>query len=800
MSKRNKIEIILSATDKGVKTAFSRINANVAKSVKAVTAFNKEANNGLRVITALEGAVGGLVGAFVGMAALRSAGNIMKDAGDAGFNLQASLRAAAREFDNIGNLDSWGKAVERLSGKLKVYSDIDLKNAASRTIDMTKRLGLSAAQMERVIELTGDLSAGKVDLENGIERVTAALRGEAEASEYLGLTLNENYVKAWYNAHGAMQGAWKDLTDLQKAQVRYNVFLEQAAPMQGRAAESVNTFSGALKLARKEIENAVAGNQDAVAAMKDLAAVIRENSDDLGQFVSSLVTAAARTAEWVLKNKEVVLSIGEWVVKTYALFKAFQVLGAGINILKGVNAAFMVMTGSSIMTGLAGLRAAIAAVEVGTSALAVAFKGFLVLAAADAVLKIIRLVSILWDWKKAMDELAEAQQRAAEQKAWIDPQITAKLREINQAMGTNYRTMDELFAAQKRGEVAYDELTGTWVKGAAEMTAATERQAAAAKQATGAALDAMKRKYRQYADEIKRIQDEIAGREKSLAEQLRAMSRSGMSDINAWRDRKKEAQEYEQAAKKAAEAGNFEEAVKLADQAKAAYADLNREVKDGEEVIVSKQEALETSMDGVKRAGELAVATLKQQQDAAAKMMDDLTGKSGMQDLSKGMDESKRQWLKNWQAMRDATMHELDQVEQRIRKITTDKHMTIYVNEVVKKAVGGMIRAATGGKLAGYGGGDRIPALLEAGEFIVRKEVVARLGGGFFHALNNFQLPKMPRFATGGPVGAAAGGGSSININLTMPTGNSYQVQSDPMTADRMLRDIARMRRLRSGA
>lgn len=193
---------------------------------------------------------------------------MLQDAGQAAYNLEASLKAASREFGNVGGQRQWEQTIDRLSGKLRVYSKTDLQLAVSRTVDMTKRLGLSAEQMERVIELTGDLSAGKTTLEGGIERVTAALRGEAEASEYLGLTLNETYVKSWYEAKGAMQGAWKDLTDLEKAQIRYNVFLEQAIPMQGRAAASTKTFAGALAYARKEINDAVTENKDVASALR----------------------------------------------------------------------------------------------------------------------------------------------------------------------------------------------------------------------------------------------------------------------------------------------------------------------------------------------------------------------------------------------------------------------------------------------------------------------------------------------------------------------------------------------------
>jgi len=59
----------------------------------------------------------------------------------------------------------------------------------------------------------------------------------------------------------------------------------------------------------------------------------------------------------------------------------------------------------------------------------------------------------------------------------------------------------------------------------------------------------------------------------------------------------------------------------------------------------------------------------------------------------------------------------------------------------------------TGGSLPGYGGGDRVKALLEAGEFVVRKEAVRKYGTGFLNSVNNMQVPSgRMKFQDGGAV------------------------------------------------
>lgn len=61
-----------------------------------------------------------------------------------------------------------------------------------------------------------------------------------------------------------------------------------------------------------------------------------------------------------------------------------------------------------------------------------------------------------------------------------------------------------------------------------------------------------------------------------------------------------------------------------------------------------------------------------------------------------------------------------------------------------------------------YGGGDKVPALLEKGEFVIRKEMVRRFGEGFFHGINRRGV--IPKFASGGLVGGIGGGDYSTRI------------------------------------
>ena len=826
MAKKNNIELILSARDEG-------LTAVMRKGQTAVNAFTKEAGSGGRILDGMRGQVLQLVGAFAGFSAISQVSVMLAQADKNAYAFTASLKAANREFD-VGSAGDWEATISRLSEKLKIYSESDLRGAASRTVDMTKRLGLSSDQMERMIELTGDLSAGRTTLEGGIERVTAALRGEAESSEFLGLTLNETYVTAWHEAHNAHNVAWKDLSDLEKAQVRYNVFLEQASAMQGRAAESTKTYSGAIALVRKEVADGIANNEDLVESLNEIGKALRENSGDLGKFAGDIASGAAKVITFVANNREMLIEVAKYGI-------AFGVAAKVVSLLagtwRGLNAAMIVMTGLQIVPWLRALEARTLATGVALTVVQIGFVGIMgAVAAFFAAYK-------AGEWL-AMHEQIAGIAAATKELEQNQKTLASQFVKISQSTGVTVTSMKELDQAVAENRIHYDDLTGTWKAGAKAQASATKESATAVKRVQGEALDAMKKKYKEYATEIKRLQDEIVGREKSLYDQLRAMARTGMTDVNAWKDLKRQAEEYEQKAKDAAAAGDWTAAIAAADSAKELYSQLNTEVKEGEQVLISQPEALKTAMDGVERAAGISIEAMKKQQEAAAKSMDDLVKDADFQDLSAGMDDAEKQWLKNWETMRVSAMKDIAAVEESIVALVS-KDRTVYVNvkEVVQKATGGLIggynlggmiqKLATGGgvrnilrggSLGGYGGGDRRLLLGEDGEVMIRKESVLaagtraalafnagrwdivvnellkKIGGvnGYMTGGMLGMLPGIPRLAAGGMVNSGSTG-ETININLSLPGGGApVRVQADRMNAAELLRQMQRMQRLAS--
>lgn len=827
MAANKEYRIIINAVGKGIRATTKNLSEGMTRGKKAMTAFNAAATKGRRVSNQLTSSIKGLVGAYAGWQGVTGAVRIIKDADQATFNLSSSVKAANREFENTGNLDEWQQRIDSLSKRLVIYSDTALKNAAARTVDMTKRLGLEADQMEELIARAGDLGAGKVDLEGAIERVSAAMRGEAESAEYLGLTLNENYIKDWYEANAATETAWKNLTDVQKAQVRYQVFLEQTNEMQGRAADSAKTLGGAWQLVKKEIDNAVSDNKEVVAAMNQVAQSLRDNAGEIGRAVAGLVTAGAKAAELAIKWKNVIIAIGGTTV-------VYGVLEKLVGMVKGINAAFAVMTGSSLLTWLARARAgfqalagAIAASSLALGALVAAFTVGLAAIATDVYLVIKAVKEHNAEWKRAIEhnkqlkrqyegfknirivpqnlgnlgqkELKELQERLYKARAYYQmfvQELEGKAKEKTYlgAMSHEAKEAEEqLDGARARLTEIRDWIAKVESQSGFEKTkediAASDQALKTFKKTAKEAYSAAEAQAKKYGEKIKEINQSIADRELSLQDKIRELRRQNMSDERAAADLRLQAIEKEQAAREAlakyrrsGSERDLELARRFAGEAESSWT----QYADG------GKEATEEAIGGLKRVNETLDQADKIKINTFQKMKDD--AEKAMTDIQDMVDHINA----NIKLEVPVLLKNLEKARNEINSLIRDetKHIKIKVSKSTseERAAGGRVGMAKGGRFPGDSKKDSIPVLARPGEGFVRNEALkvwdSRFGRGFFEAINapwsaagksliqalsgRIQMPKMPNlapsrpaptraFATGGRV---SGPGEVFTLNL----------------------------------
>lgn len=341
----------------------------------------------------------------------------------------------------------------------------------------------------------------------------------------------------------------------------------------------------------------------------------------------------------------------------------------------------------------------------------------------------------------------------------------------------------------------------------------------------------IKGEYAKMAGEVKNILAEIADREQSLGEELREMGRSTMAPESAWEDLRKEAEEYYNAAEKAAGQGSFDDAVKLADKAKEKYKALNREVKSGDRLLISHQRALKTAMAGVERAGKLAIQSLQQEKESITEQAAELARQAG------GFSDN---WSKAWQSFLQDGKMSVAALGKEIDRLIKRRTLTINLEIKERKSShspqgfrhGGRINAqrlASGGRvtaynglsglvLRGFGGGDRRHVLAEDGEVMIRKEAVRQAGLTAALAFNagrwdvvleelTRRIPSPIRRQSGGVISSGLGsspqfaaggiGGNPTNItmNINFTGGIGHNQREIRQQAKRLMQELEQMYR-----
>lgn len=199
---------------------------------------------------------GALTGVQIGLSLFTSAGAAARDAIGGAVQAQAeaqrTARATAAAYGALAN--SFTRFASALSSQTGFTKESILEAALSaRTL--STNYGLTIQQTQRLIQVSADLARVRgIGVAEAFERVQSAIRGEAEASEFLGLTLNATFLKN--NAmNGSLKTTFEAMTDAQKAQVVYGEVLRQTAVFQGLAASSAGGLDDAMNRANTSGHN-----------------------------------------------------------------------------------------------------------------------------------------------------------------------------------------------------------------------------------------------------------------------------------------------------------------------------------------------------------------------------------------------------------------------------------------------------------------------------------------------------------------------------------------------------------------
>jgi len=283
-----------------------------------------------------------------------------------------------------------------------------------------------------------------------------------------------------------------------------------------------------------------------------------------------------------------------------------------------------------------------------------------------------------------------------------------------------------------------------------------------------AAYEKAKAEAKKYAEEIEQINRRIADRQVDTEDKIRELKRKNLSEEEQAADVRLQAIEKVAAANAALARYQAEDSEQAKDNARRFFDDAARlweqYAGQGEAATSEAITGLEQIKSGLDALDQTEIGWIQRMKTQA-------------EEMAAGIEQQLEQLTRDREANVNIELRQLESAQAAINNLTKDetKHIYVTVHErtVEEHAAGGMTGmgafARRSGKLAGFGGGDRIRSLLEAGEYIIRKEAVQKYGAGLFHALNGMRLALpdvsgMVRARLGGlvagiPLPAMAGGG-----------------------------------------
>ena len=274
------------------------------------------------------GGVGGMVasmGVFGGIRALR--GTYGPTVGVAGEqqklerSLDLSFGAEGKQFE---------AEAERLQ-KVTGFLAADFERAALMGWSLTANYDMQTKQIQKLLPVAADLAATSPfkDIQttsDAFQRLEGALRGEAESSERLGLTLNDTYMKT-IAFDGSLKDTWETMAQAEKAQWRYKEIFNQTQGVQGAAEKQITEgdYAGEMRQLRTVWMNlGLELGRELIPAATGAAKALRELGEAIPDWVPGAVGTGFEQIPRYAKYEASTNPLTGPVAAPYLLFKQMK--------------------------------------------------------------------------------------------------------------------------------------------------------------------------------------------------------------------------------------------------------------------------------------------------------------------------------------------------------------------------------------------------------------------------------------------------------------------------------------------
>jgi len=193
-------------------------------------------------------------------------------------NNQQAVATLERTYGTAANgLQDFANQIQQTT----IYSSEQAIQAENLFGTLVRNYGLSVAQVQQLVTISTDLAATSgLTLEDTAMRVQAAIRGEAESAEALGLTMNQQAIDR--------NNLTLTMSNQEAAQYRLNALIEQSSFAQGAASAQADTTAGKVQQLTNRFDDAARGAIGLLGPLPDVVAGLSHIGLETGLAISGV--------------------------------------------------------------------------------------------------------------------------------------------------------------------------------------------------------------------------------------------------------------------------------------------------------------------------------------------------------------------------------------------------------------------------------------------------------------------------------------------------------------------------------
>ena len=241
---------------------------------------------------------------------------------------------------NAEEINAWAQNAKTAYG----MSELMAKQFAGTMGAMLKSSGVAEESVtelsESIVGLAGDMASFyNLDYEAAFAKIRSGISGETEPLKQLGINMSVANMEAFALAEG-IEKPWKKMSQAEQTMLRYQYLIAQTADAQGDFARTSDSMANQQKILELNLTEAKAtlGNE-LIPIMNNIVSIVNSEAPNISEIIVDVGTAVAKVTEFLLENKDAVLTCSAGFATFYGVMQAGKTIDTVVTSLKTLKTA-----------------------------------------------------------------------------------------------------------------------------------------------------------------------------------------------------------------------------------------------------------------------------------------------------------------------------------------------------------------------------------------------------------------------------------------------------------------------------